>query len=182
MLARWVVYQDRMEKDNSRIGGTSFPRLHPLKAFDYLLLQAGWCPFDVQLLQQQDNNTCRYYLSQLNRRISSEDHFTCTSTECSLNAIPAEGYNSAHWTSECGPCEKLHSEASSESDPNYNLVGLRAVSSILKSGHTPLITVSWTENVHETRLKIMSSKNTKVLASLPHIYKKTGRQNQPYPT
>jgi hypothetical protein len=176
-VARHFVYRDPLKKDNSRIGGESFSSLRPLEGFDRLLQRAGWCPYDVQLLRQQDNNTCRYYLSQLDRCVSLEDHSTCTTDECALNTIPAEQYYCAHVNADCGQCEHLHSELTTESSLDFGLVGLNAVSTILKDGHIPLITVSLADDIHATRIQVISSKTSKGLASLRHQYKRATRQN-----
>jgi hypothetical protein len=176
-FARHSVYRDRLKKENSRIGGESFSGLRPLDVFDTLLQRAGWCPFDVQLLRQQDNNTSRYYLSQLDRRISLEDHSTCTTDECALNTIPTEQYCCAHVNADCGDCDHLHSEVNSESDPDFGLVGLQTVSAILKDGHFPLIRVSSTDDVHATRIQVTSSKSSKLFAYLTHQHRKSSRQN-----
>lgn len=136
---RIMVYQNRMERESSFLaeGALGLWDKHPM--FDRILLNSGWCPFEVQTWRSRGSNSLAWYISNIPGTRESEDHTRCTRLDCQFNEIDRDTYVTRHLTESC-PCVHLYSVLPPNSE-DADVLG-ESVSTILQRGHIPLLTIS----------------------------------------
>lgn len=99
-----------------------------------LLLNVGWCPYEVRILkdQYQAGNNGMYYLSALDRRQTGKNHDSCTTEHCKADDIDENTYQTRHAAEQCY-CSNVVNDSN-----------IQRVSEIIARGQIPLCTVTAT--------------------------------------
>ena len=165
---RHTVYRDRKTREPSTIGGGAFSDWGSYRLLDRLLLNSGWCPFEVETWRSRGENSTRLYFSNLIGAREPGNHAECTKLECKLNAIDKNAYNTLHIDESC---QCVHCYSVPPPGREDIVVLGESAATIFGKGHIPLVVVSGPHE-HEI-LTTTSSEKQGLLAWISHMYKNT---------
>lgn len=153
-----------------RLHGETLPKWKCHTALNQLLLDSGWCPFEVDFRHTYGDNSTNWYFANFSRHQDSEDHHGCTAAACLLNSLSKEEYRTRHVSEHC-TCPFLRFPSTSEAVSNS--ASPDPLSDIINRRHIPLALVTGSEG--EEELKIVSSQRKGILARIHHGHRKRSR-------
>ncbi|KAH8589133.1 hypothetical protein B0O99DRAFT_676973 [Bisporella sp. PMI_857] len=125
------------------------------------MIQAGWCPTDVQRIERDMSIDGHYYIATLSKPLGNLSHKKCTSLICTSNLVSEDDYLVKH-TDECCTCEHCRE--------NHVQIDLAQVLKIIDAGGFPI--VSWIASENRLDVKEFNAEkgNKPIYVAISHVW------------
>ncbi|KAL2830616.1 hypothetical protein BDW59DRAFT_158518 [Aspergillus cavernicola] len=122
------------------------------------MYEVGWCPSEVAMVEETLTSSSAYYVSQLERPLSAvqRNHSECTRNLCMARQLNEETYRTAHTTEECD-CQ------------HYGPL-IDEVTSIIKSGGVPLLSITPTKKEPYISIQVEKYTEGKRYIAFSHVW------------
>ena len=119
------------------------------------MIQAGWCPYTVKLLEKDLELDCQVYAFCLGSTRTRQDHSDCTPEHCDANQVKGT-YRVKHRSGHC-QCESIGP-------------ALKDVNEILRNGQYPVLTLTSLQPGKKLQLKAAQYTNDISYISISHVW------------